>query len=77
MVSLKQYYKMLVKHDWYYRNSDDMLVYNQGTMYEVELAKIAEKGGQPYKDLLAAFLNHFFSGPAFSNEVAPLPKLAD
>ncbi len=36
-ISLEDYEKLLKKHDWYYQNSDDARIFNQGLKSQTEI----------------------------------------
>lgn len=71
--SLKEFYDLLERHDWFYSYSDDHSVWLAGTRRVDELRAIAAKGGQEYADLLKAYEDHMFTGKSWNTEQAPKP----
>lgn len=71
--SLKEFYDLLERHDWFYSFSDDHSVWLAGNRRQKELQAIAENGGQEYIDLLKAYEDHMYSGKPWDNEQAPKP----
>jgi len=73
-MSLRELYKALEAHDWYYAMSDDGSVYNKGHIAERQLRAAANliSGGQALFD---AFALYQFSGPAWNRPQAPKPEM--
>lgn len=73
MTSLKDFYNMLKKHDWYYAFSDDMRTYNSGESVKNKLKNITGESPE-HKALYEGFENHYFSGKSFGTEKQELPE---
>ena len=73
-VTLKEFYTILARHDWYYMYSDDPSYYRAGEASSKRLQAIAQNS-QAHKDLLNAWSKHMFSGPSWGTERAPLPEI--
>jgi hypothetical protein len=72
--TLQEYWDMLDKHDWYFMFSDDRHVYEKGWQAENRLLKLAEDGGEEYRELFNGFQKHYFSGEPWVNEKQPRPE---
>lgn len=72
-VSLKEFYEMLEKHDWYYAWSDDVRVYDRGMLSYGRLAKVAEQSDK-HRELLKAYADHMFSGKPWNTVQTPKPE---
>ena len=70
--TLKDYYDMLERHDWYYHYSDDGRVYEQGQRAHASLLSIANASAE-HKALFEAYSNHMFTGDPWKTERAPKP----
>lgn len=75
MMTLKEFYNELEKHDWYYYFSDDMSVDRRGAANRARLLKVAEDGGEAYKKLWDAYESHMFTGEPWKTPKAPKPEM--
>lgn len=75
-MTIKEYYKELENHDWYYSFSDDDTMYKRGYENELKLKKMAENL-EKYQNLYAAFSAYKFSGNAWGTKRKLKPKLKD
>ena len=72
--TLREYYGILNSHDWYYSFSDDYTVYRKGRDAQIKIEGMAEQS-EEHKKLYSGFKNHYFSGPAWGSDKAPLPEV--
>jgi len=72
---IKDYYRKLETHDWYYQYSDDSRVLYRGENKERELGNIAHEFG--YMELYMAYQQHMFSGKPWGTEKKPKPCWED
>jgi len=75
-MTLAELYRELERHDWFYAMSDDHRVYTARHDDERRLQREAAtiEGG---RDLMSAYSQHVFSGPAFGTPKAPKPPRPD
>jgi hypothetical protein len=75
-MTLRELYRELEAHDWYYMMSDDSRVYERGneTQRELKAASARIPGGLELFDAFQAFHG---SGPAWGTPKKPKPNLAD
>lgn len=71
--TLKEYYAMLEKHDWYYSFSDDYDVFKRGRDQAIQLNHIALNNSEHNK-LYMSFLEHKTSGIGFNTPQLPKPN---
>lgn len=72
-VTLKEYYQMLDKHDWYFDWSDDGRVWEKGRANNSRLAAISTQSPK-HKELWEGFKKHKFTGKPWNTEQAPKPE---
>lgn len=73
MVTLKEYYKMLKEHDWYFDWSDDGRVWEKGRAAHSRLAAMSTQSPE-HKALWEGFKSHKFTGKPWNTEQAPMPE---
>lgn len=61
MTELKDFYRMLGYHDWYYEYSDDHRVWTKGRDAKDTLERIAKESPE-HKKLYEEFAKYIFSG---------------
>jgi hypothetical protein len=70
--TLTELYRALENFDWFYERSDDHGVYRQGSAAWASLQQEA-RGIAGGPELLAAFITHHYSGPAWGTQSKPKP----
>jgi hypothetical protein len=71
-MTLKEFYKLLSSHDWYFEYSDDMSVQRKG---EESLRNIRDSiKTNEQQALYDGFQAHYFNGPPWNNDQCPLPE---
>lgn len=76
MVSLREFYYMLEKHDWYHPFSDSSMVQFNGFINERKLSQIASTSKE-HSELYIAFEDHFYSGKQFGCAKIDKPKFPE
>lgn len=74
MLSLKDYYKQLKAHDWFYWMADDTKTRKAGEVEEDRLLAIAEEHGEGYGDLWDAFDIYYAAKIKGLDPMPELPK---
>jgi hypothetical protein len=72
-VSLKDFYEMLEKHDWYHLMSDDGRVDRMGAA-NYERIKIIATQSPEHQALFDQYEKHMWTGKPWNTEQAPLPE---
>jgi hypothetical protein len=74
-MTLKEYYRRLEQHDWFFIMTDDPNVRMRGLENLNELVKIAiTKKSPKYTKLFKNYKDHMFSGRDFGTERKEKPK---
>lgn len=71
-MTLKEFYKELESHDWFYAFSDDHRYWSSGVQNYKRLEKIAEES-PAHQKLLKDYHEYIFSGPTFGTDDFPKP----
>lgn len=71
-VTLKEFYTILARHDWYHMYSDDPSYYRAGEASMNRIQAIS-KQSEAHKELLIAWSKHMFNGPSWGTVQPPLP----
>lgn len=75
--TLRQYYKDLDKHDYYYQYSDDGTVYSGGQRMEDYLKTVADQGGPAYKTLYKQMVAYHTRPQGSSMQKPAMPELSN
>lgn len=73
MTNLRDYYKMLNIHDWYYLFSDDSVAYAKGATNLKKLKAIAEES-KDHAELFKGFWDHHYTGAPWDGEKTAKPN---
>ena len=72
-MSLREYWDMLNRHDWYYQFSDDHRMWSDGNKNDSQI-KLLSDISDGHKKLYEGFCKHYFSGEAFGKSESPKPE---
>ncbi len=73
MITLREFYELLEKHDWYYMYSDEYRVWKKGEEEASTIQQIV-KQSEEHRKLLEEYSKHMFSGPQWGTEKGPKPE---
>lgn len=72
-MTLQEFYNKCERHDWFYEYSDSHEVWERGEAAANALKITATQHGQAYVELLDAWDDYIYSGPAFGTEKRKRP----
>ena len=72
-MTLREFYDLLKKHDWYYDMSEDPKVVLTGRINRQKLIKLSRQSPE-HEKLFEEYRAYMFSGPAWYTAPAPKPK---
>jgi hypothetical protein len=75
-MTLREYYKQLEQHDWYYEWSDDFRVWQRGRDDKTRLEEISKLSSK-HESLFIEYTRHKFSGKPWGTEKSPKPDLPE
>jgi len=76
-MTIKEFYKLLNSHDWYFHYSDDSRVNTSGQKELDLLKKVANSEGGMFCDLLDKYESYIFSGPSYGTVRKIKPELEE
>lgn len=72
-MTLREFWDMLNRHDWYYQFSDDHRQWSEGNKNDSQI-KLLSDISSDHKKLYEGFCKHYFGGETFKKPESPKPE---